>query len=69
MLIIILFILKIIYLNYLKAISQIKLPFWDLHWYYVAKKSKTISNILAFLVMVVMKFLAVIHLDMKNFFH
>jgi len=37
--------------NYLyelpKAISQIKLPFWDLHWYYVAKKSKTLSNILA----------------------
>jgi asparagine synthase (glutamine-hydrolysing) len=41
----------IIYLeNYLselpKAISQIKLPFWDLHWYYVAKKSKTFSNVL-----------------------
>ena len=37
--------------NYLselpKAISQIKLPFWDLHWYYVAKKAQTISNILA----------------------
>ncbi len=37
--------------NYLtelpKAISQVKLPFWDLHWYYVAKKSATISNILA----------------------
>ena len=37
--------------NYLselpKAISQIKLPFWDLHWYYVVKKSKTLSNILA----------------------
>ena len=36
--------------NYLselpKAISQIKLPFWDLHWYYVVKKSKTLSNIL-----------------------
>ena len=31
--------------NYLselpKAISIIKLPFWDLHWYYVVKKSKT----------------------------
>ena len=42
---------NIVYLeNYLselpKAISQIKLPFWDLHWYYVAKKSKTFSNIL-----------------------
>ncbi len=42
----------IIYIeNYLselpKAISQIKLPFWDLHWYYVVKKSKTLSNILA----------------------
>jgi asparagine synthase (glutamine-hydrolysing) len=37
--------------NYLselpKAISQIKLPFWDLHWYYVAKKSQTLSKILA----------------------
>jgi asparagine synthase (glutamine-hydrolysing) len=37
--------------NYLSelpnAISQIKLPFWDLHWYYVAKKSQTLSNILA----------------------
>lgn len=42
----------IVYLeNYLselpQAISQIKLPFWDLHWYYVVKKSQTISNILA----------------------
>ena len=41
----------VVYLeNYLselpKAISQIKLPFWDLHWYYVAKKSKTFSNVL-----------------------
>ena len=37
--------------NYLselpKAISQIKLPFWDLHWYYVVKKSQKISNVLA----------------------
>jgi asparagine synthase (glutamine-hydrolysing) len=37
--------------NYLSelpnAISQIKLPFWDLHWYYVVKKSQTLSNILA----------------------
>ena len=36
--------------NYLselpKAISIIKLPFWDLHWYYVAKKSQSISRIL-----------------------
>ena len=36
--------------NYLselpKAISIIKLPFWDLHWYYVVKKSQTISKIL-----------------------
>ena len=34
--------------NYLKelpkAISIIKLPFWDLHWYYVVKKAKTLSN-------------------------
>ena len=41
----------VVYLeNYLselpKAISHIKLPFWDLHWYYVAKKSKTFSNVL-----------------------
>ena len=36
--------------NYLselpKAISIIKMPFWDLHWYYVVKKSKTLSPIL-----------------------
>jgi asparagine synthase (glutamine-hydrolysing) len=41
----------ILYLeNYLselpKAISQIKLPFWDLHWYYVVKKSQSLSNLL-----------------------
>lgn len=34
--------------NYLaelpKAISIIKLPFWDLHWYYVTKRAQTISN-------------------------
>ena len=34
--------------NYLselpKAISIIKSPFWDLHWYYVVKKSKTLSK-------------------------
>ena len=37
--------------NYLSelpnAISKVQLPFWDLHWYYVTKKSSTISNILA----------------------
>ena len=37
--------------NYLSelpnAISQVELPFWDLHWYYVAKKSSTLSNMLA----------------------
>jgi len=43
---------NIIYLeNYLsempKAIYEIKKPFWDLHWYYVAKESQSISNILA----------------------
>jgi asparagine synthase (glutamine-hydrolysing) len=43
---------NIIYLeNYLsempKAIYEIKKPFWDLHWYYVAKESHSISNILA----------------------
>ena len=36
--------------NYLselpKAISIIKLPFWDLHWYYVVKKSQTMSKTL-----------------------
>jgi len=41
----------IVYLeNYLidlpKAISIIKLPFWDLHWYYVTKKACTISKYL-----------------------
>ena len=41
----------IVYLeNYLqelpKAISIIKLPFWDLHWYYVVKKAKSLSNYL-----------------------
>jgi asparagine synthase (glutamine-hydrolysing) len=29
------------------AIYEIKKPFWDLHWYYVAKESQSISNILA----------------------
>jgi asparagine synthase (glutamine-hydrolysing) len=42
---------NIIYLeNYLsempRAIYEIKKPFWDLHWYYVAKESQSISNIL-----------------------
>ena len=42
---------NIVYLeNYLselpKAISMIKMPFWDLHWYYVVKKSKSFSKIL-----------------------
>ncbi|MEW6044191.1 MAG: asparagine synthase C-terminal domain-containing protein [Thermoproteota archaeon] len=36
--------------NYLaelpKAISIIGLPFWDLHWYYVTKKAKTLSKYL-----------------------
>ena len=36
--------------NYLKelpkAISIIKLPFWDLHWYYVVKKAKSLSKTL-----------------------
>ena len=36
--------------NYLKelpkAISIIKLPFWDLHWYHVVKKAKSLSNFL-----------------------
>ena len=36
--------------NYLselpKAISIIKSPFWDLHWYYVVKKAKTLSQTL-----------------------
>ena len=34
--------------NYLKelpkAISVTKLPFWDLHWYHVAKQAKSLSN-------------------------
>lgn len=37
--------------NYLqelpKAISIVKMPFWDLHWYYVAKKAKTLAKYLA----------------------
>jgi asparagine synthase (glutamine-hydrolysing) len=36
--------------NYLrelpKALSITKLPFWDLHWYYVVKKAKSLSKIL-----------------------
>jgi len=36
--------------NYLselpRAISMIKMPFWDLHWYYVVKKSQSLSKIL-----------------------
>jgi asparagine synthase (glutamine-hydrolysing) len=42
---------EIVYLeNYLrelpKAISIIKLPFWDLHWYHIVKKAKSLSKIL-----------------------
>lgn len=37
--------------NYLeelpRAISIIKLPFWDTHWYYVVKKAQTLSKFLA----------------------
>jgi len=37
--------------NYLeelpKAVSIIKLPFWDIHWYYVVKKARTLSKFLA----------------------
>ena len=37
--------------NYLKdlpkAISIVKLPFWDLHWYHVVKKSQSLSKYLA----------------------
>ena len=29
-----------------KAISLIKLPFWDIHWYYVAKNASKFSNFL-----------------------
>jgi asparagine synthase (glutamine-hydrolysing) len=41
----------VVYLeNYLselpKAISIIKMPFWDLHWYYVTKKARTMSKYL-----------------------
>ena len=36
--------------NYLselpRAISMIKMPFWDLHWYYVVKTSSKLSKIL-----------------------
>ncbi len=42
---------NIVYLeNYLeelpKAISIIKMPFWDLHWYHVVKKSQSLSKYL-----------------------
>lgn len=37
--------------NYLeelpKAIGIVKMPFWDLHWYYVAKKAKTLGKYIA----------------------
>ena len=37
--------------NYLlelpKAISIIELPFWDIHWYYIAKNAKSKSNFIA----------------------
>ena len=29
-----------------KALSIVKLPFWDLHWYYIVKKAKSLSKIL-----------------------
>ena len=36
--------------NYLselpRAISMIKMPFWDLHWYYVVKSAQSVSKIL-----------------------
>ena len=36
--------------NYLtelpRAISMIKMPFWDLHWYYVVKKAQSLSKVL-----------------------
>jgi len=28
-----------------KAISIVKQPFWDLHWYYLVKKMKTLTNV------------------------
>jgi len=28
-----------------KAISIVKLPFWDLHWYYLIKKMKSLTNV------------------------
>ena len=42
---------KILFIpNYLRelpaAISIVKLPMWDLHWYYVAKKSDSISKLI-----------------------
>ena len=33
--------------NLPEAISIVKLPFWDLHWFYVVNKAKTLSKILA----------------------
>ena len=50
------------------VISRTGLPFWDIHWYYVAEQAKPISN---YLVSGdgEMNFLAVIHLDIQNFYH
>ena len=28
-----------------KAVSIVKQPFWDLHWYYLVKKMKTLTNV------------------------
>ena len=57
--------------NYLselpKAISIVRLPFWDLHWYYVVKKSNTLSKPCS-LVMEVMNFLQDIHLGIASFY-
>jgi len=30
-----------------RAISIVKMPFWDLHWYYVAKKARTLAKYIA----------------------
>ena len=59
--------------NYLlelpKAISIIKQPFWDLHWYYVVKQASFSSSHIISGDGGVMNYLEVIHFDILNFYH
>ena len=51
-----------------KIISVVQKPFWDLHWYYIAKKQRDIQKNF-FQVMVVMSYLVGMYSDIKNIFH